>query len=77
VSFLSAAYDWMKLRPHGARVVPTVAVMMRIASLVKGMLGVSSPDTAAPQSGPATKPASTYARKIEASTMRTCSIRWN
>ena len=46
----------MKDRPHGAKVVPSVAVTIAMASPVIGMLGTTVPRRAAPQSGPAMKP---------------------
>ena len=56
VRCLSAAYDWMKLRPHGASVVPTVAVASRTACLVVGNDGTTLPWIAALQSGWASTP---------------------
>jgi len=55
-SRLSTAYDWMKARPQGASVVPTVAVAIRIASRVSGKSGTTRPRAVAPQSGPAISP---------------------
>jgi hypothetical protein len=57
VSFLSTAYDWIKLSPQGASVVPTVAVTTKIAFAVSGIRGTSRPVAAYPQSGWVTKPA--------------------
>ena len=42
--------------PHGASVVPNVAVTIAIASPVIGMVGTTVPRSAAPQSGWAMKP---------------------
>ncbi len=47
----------MKLSPHGASVVPTVAVTITMASLVSGIVGVTRPVAACPQSGCTTNPA--------------------
>ena len=58
-SFLSTAYDWMNDSPHGASVVPRVAVTIAIDSLPVGMVGTSVPCTAAPQSGWASTPDTT------------------
>ena len=46
----------MKARPHGASVVPTVAVTMAMALPFPGTLGTSRPCSAAPQSGWASTP---------------------
>ena len=46
----------MNESPHGASVVPRVAVTMAMASLLAGRLGTSMPWTAAPQSGWASTP---------------------
>ena len=54
---MSAAYDWMKLSPHGASVVPMVAVANAMASRERGRVGATVPCRAAPQSGPAMIPA--------------------
>jgi hypothetical protein len=43
---LFTAYDWMNARPHGARVVPIVAVTAMNALVVSGMLGTTSPRAA-------------------------------
>ncbi len=66
----------MKERPHGASVVPTVAVTMAMASLLAGTLGTSRPCAAAPQSGWASTPDATYARNTVDSSSRKCSTRW-
>ena len=42
--------------PHGASVVPRVAVTMAMASPVIGMVGTTVPRSAAPQSGCARNP---------------------
>src|SRR5258705_87986 len=46
----------MKESPHGASVVPTVAVTIAMAALSVGGLGTSMPWNAAPQSGGAGTP---------------------
>ena len=46
----------MKVSPHGASVVPTVAVTMAMALPFPGTLGTRSPCSAAPQSGWASTP---------------------
>ena len=46
----------MNASPHGASVVPTVAVTMATAAPLPGMVGTSRPCTAAPQSGWASTP---------------------
>ena len=46
----------MKDSPHGASVVPTVAVTIAMDSAPAGMVGTSVPCTAAPQSGWASTP---------------------
>ena len=46
VKRLSTAYDWMKARPHGARVVPRVAVARKRASWVNGIDGTKTPRAA-------------------------------
>ena len=46
----------MKESPHGASVVPTVAVTIATAAPLAGMVGTSMPWTAAPQSGWASTP---------------------
>jgi len=50
-SRLSTAYDWMKARPQGASVVPSVATATSTASRVSGMPGTTRPLAVAPQSG--------------------------
>ena len=62
VSRLSATYDWMKLRPHGARVVPSVAVARTMASRLDGSAGTAIPRAVAPQSGCARIAAPMYER---------------
>ncbi len=47
----------MKLKPHGARVVPTVAVTNTMVERSSGMDGTTSPRAVAPQSGWARIPA--------------------
>ena len=47
----------MKLRPHGARVVPTVAVTNTIVERSRGIEGITSPRAVAAQSGWARIPA--------------------
>ncbi len=49
----------MNERPHGASVVPIVAVMATSAAVVSGALGTVSPVATADQSGPASHPAAT------------------
>lgn len=51
----------MNASPHGASVVPSVAVAIRIASRPVGIDGTTDPDSAAPQSGLARMPAAMYA----------------
>lgn len=46
-----------KTQPPGARVVPTVAVTIKIASAVNGIRGTTRPMAACPPSGWVTKPA--------------------
>ena len=46
----------MNESPHGASVVPTVAVTIAMAALSVGRLGTSMPWNAAPQSGFASTP---------------------
>ena len=66
----------MKDRPHGAKVVPSVAVTIAMASPVIGMLGTTVPRRAAPQSGPAMKPDTIYARNTVDTSSRRRSTRW-
>ena len=46
----------MNDRPHGASVVPSVAVTIAMAGPVIGMVGMTVPRSAAPQSGCAMRP---------------------
>ena len=66
----------MKLSPHGANVVPTVAATIAVSACPKDMRGVTRPDSAADQSGWASTPAPTYATNTAARPMSTCSTRW-
>jgi hypothetical protein len=54
---LSTAYDWMKLSPHGASVVPIVAATRSTPARSSGTVGTTRPRAAAPQSGPLRNPA--------------------
>ena len=65
----------MNASPHGAIVVPTVAVITRISVRPRESEGTTAPRAAADQSGPASTPASTYALSVAARMSRMCSMR--
>jgi len=44
---LSTEHDWMNARPHGASVVPNVAVQIRMASLLVGKVETTRPCSSA------------------------------